>query len=209
MYGVSNTAILWVVILVVAALFISTLRFRKNAGGASGGPSGAEDAEPEPAWGGERIGSFVQKLKQDMETYREMTPALLAETPDERLLEAVLSNLWAKMRPGLTDEREVVRGLSQPRRDLYALYTLTGQLYGEDAPWPPAVEREDLPGALRVLDAVGAVETAALLRSAQANPEEFAKVGAPYTDAFDAEDVRGKLPGYIRANAVGFLDNGL
>ncbi len=154
----------------------------------------------------ERVGDGLRRLQANQERYRELTAASLAEIPDELLLEAVLSNLWAKMRPDLADARDVLSGLSEGRKQLFAMYAVTGGvldggfsglLKGEDAAFAA-----DCEAGLR---AVGANASADVLREALASAEPDLLSDA-YAEAFDAEDGRARMVIFIRENAVAFTD---
>ncbi|MBQ3068552.1 MAG: hypothetical protein IJD01_01225, partial [Clostridia bacterium] len=56
-----------------------------------------------------------------MKTYKTLTPALLAETPDEELVTAVVSNILAKAEAEKTDPYRLLPTLTQERSDIYSL----------------------------------------------------------------------------------------
>lgn len=153
-----------------------------------------------------KVGDRLRRLKAMQQKNRVLTAAALAETPDDALLETVLSNLWAKMAPDLSDAKDVLSGLSEERRLLFALYAVTGGvreggfsglLRGEDAAFVANCEKG--------LEAIGAAQSAQALREAlRANaPDDFSDA---YTEAFDREDGMAKMVAFIRQNSRAFVD---
>ncbi len=153
-----------------------------------------------------RIGDGLRKLKALKRKYAVMTESLLMAAPDDELLEAVLANLWAKMAPDLSDAHGVMRGQSEGRRHIYALYAVTGGV--RQSGFAAVRKGEDaslLPGCAQALEAIGAPSSADLLRRAMAadDPSPFS---APYLESFDAEDAKAKMVAYIRKNPEAFCD---
>ncbi len=153
-----------------------------------------------------RVGDRLRRMRENMRKYAVMTETLLRETPDEALLEAVLSNLWAKMRDDLSDADEVLVALSEERRRVFALYAVTGgvgqaglaeTLAGGDAALVPV--------CADALDAIGAARSAEALRAGMAaeDPDGYSDA---YTEAFEAEAGKERMVAYIRANSAAFCD---
>lgn len=148
-----------------------------------------------------RIGDRLARLNDMMSAYETMTGQLLSETPDETLLEAVLSNLWAKMDRDLENEFDVMAELSPERRYIYAIYAVTGELRQATSDKPPKKMKEAGPAqyalCAEALEAVGASGSAALLRQGETDA---------YFMKFDEEDVMARMVQYIREHAEAFCD---
>lgn len=149
-----------------------------------------------------RIGDGLRHLNAQMEQYRHLSKETLAQLPDEALLEAVLANLWAKMEPGLGNARAVMAEQSEPRRLLYAVYSIYGQVKQEGLEPLP----EDLANAVECLKTVGAIATADLLIRAMEAPSERPLLQAPFLESFDAEQTKLRLNRYIREHLDAFSD---
>ena len=67
-----------------------------------------------------------------MKTYKTLTPALLAETPDEELVTAVVSNILAKAEAEKTDPYRLLPTLTQERSDIYSLWLFLRELEAGD-----------------------------------------------------------------------------
>lgn len=153
-----------------------------------------------------RIGDGLRRLNANKQRYKEMTPALLAETPEDMLIEAVLSNLWAKMQPDLSDALTVMRTQSPERQHVFAVYAITGGVKQagfekiKDCP-----DAELLPVALEGLRAMDMPQSADLLQKA-IDEEDADAYNTPYSDTFDGENGKDKLSAYIRAHATAFTD---
>lgn len=162
---------------------------------------------PDAGLQGNRVGDGLRRLKQNKQKYAEMTGQLLAETPDENLIEVVLANLWAKMRPDMADALTVIEGQSVGRRYVFAVYAVTGGVKQagfeklKDCP-----DRVLLPVALEALQAMELPRSAALLHSAM-ETDEADSLNVRYTDAFDEEDGKGRMVEYIRAHTEDFIDS--
>lgn len=153
-----------------------------------------------------RIGDGLRRLHANKEKYGVMTEALLAQTEDDMLLEAVLSNLWAKMQPDLSDAVAVMAGQSPERRRIYALYAVTGSvkqdgfekaLRGPEGPFAAA--------ALEALGVLGMSQSAALMAEALRGdtPDLY---NEPYTETFVGEAGKERMTAYIRENSKAFCD---
>ncbi|HML48178.1 MAG TPA: hypothetical protein PKE04_15655 [Clostridia bacterium] len=149
-----------------------------------------------------RIGDGLRHLNAQMEQYRHLSGETLAQLPDEALLEAVLSNLWAKMEPGLGDARAVMAEQAAPRRLLYAVYDVYGHVREKGLEPLP----EGLDEAAECLNAIGAVRTAELLRRAAEAPSERPLLQEPFLESFDAEQTKARLNRYIREHLDAFSD---
>ncbi len=152
-----------------------------------------------------RVGDGLRRLRAQQQKYAVMTTALLAETPDELLLEAVLSNLWAKMNPNLSDALPVLDSLSRSRRLVFALYAVTGGIKqdgltsvqkGSDAPLIPLCEQG--------LSAISAARSAEIFRHLTSTGG--AGLEDAYLETFEAEDGRALMVRFIRENAAEFVD---
>lgn len=173
------------------------------------GPRSRKNAQTEAPNEGlrnNRIGDGLRRLDTNKKKYTVMTQALLDETPDHQLIEAVLSNLWARMRPDMTDALTVAQAQSLSRQYIFALYAVTGgikQVGFDMLKASPDVVL--LPIALEALEALDLPQSAALMRQA-IDEEDADGYREPYTDAFDAEGGKEKMIAYIRGNASSFLD---
>lgn len=153
-----------------------------------------------------RIGDGMRELAAKKKKYAIMTPVLIAETPDETLVEAVLCNLWAKMRPDLSDAFDVMQALSLRRQYFFTLYAITGGI--RQAGIQKLKESSDarlLPQCLEALEAVSITGCAEVLREAM-QAEDGESYTAPYLEHFTAEDGYAKLVDFIRVNAADFCD---
>lgn len=155
-----------------------------------------------------RIGDRLRRLQANMEKYKVMTPALLEETPDDKLIEAVLSNLWAKMAPDMSDAAAIMAGQNAQRQHLFALYSITGGI-GQDG---VAATRQGPDGhwgsvAVQALEEMGMLQSATLLHEGlSADGEEADAFQEPYLETFDGEGGKERMVAYIRAHAKDFLD---
>lgn len=166
-----------------------------------------EAANPNEGTHQMRIGDGIRRLNAFKKKYAVMTPTLLAETPDDDLIEAVLSNLWAKMRPDMKDALTVIQGQSAARQNIFALYAVTGGV--KQAGFEKIKDSPDavlLPAALQALLAMDMPQSAALLEAAIAADEDADEYKVPYTDTFHGEGGQEKMIAYIRANPQGFSD---
>lgn len=155
----------------------------------------------------ERIGDGLRRLEENKRRYAHMTPALLAETEDDDLLEAVLSNLWAKMRPDLSDAQAVMTAQTAARRMLYGLYWVTGEIKQDGF---AMLEKDTgdgwFPLALDALDALGMEQSASLLRSAMEAPDAE-RYRDPYLETFQGEAGKARMVAYIRSQPDAFVDD--
>lgn len=155
-----------------------------------------------------RIGDRLRRLQANMEKYKVMTPALLEETPDDKLIEAVLSNLWAKMAPDMSDASAVMAGQNTERQHLFALYSITGGIgqdgvaatkQGSDGHWGPM--------AVQALEEMGMPQSATLLHEGlSVDGEEADSFQGPYLETFDGEGGKERMVAYIRTHAKDFSD---
>lgn len=153
-----------------------------------------------------RIGDGLRRLNANKAKYATLTQTLLAETPDDQLLEAVLSNLWAKMPGDLSGAPAIMQAQSMPRQYVYALYAVTGGAKQDGfVALKAGPDAAFLPVALAALDALDMPQSAALLRLAVAETDADA-YQTPYAEAFAAEDGKAKLIAYIRSNQRDFTD---
>lgn len=153
-----------------------------------------------------RIGDGLRKLHTDMAKYANMTGDLLAETPDDELLEAVLTGLWAKMRPDLSDAAAVMAMESRERRNLYAIYAVTGGVRQDGfSALQSSPDAAFLPTAREALQVLDLPQSAALLREGL-QAEEPDAYNEPYLETFEGEGAKAKLIAYIRSNAAAFTD---
>lgn len=119
--------------------------------------------------------------------------SLLDSVPDDALLEAVLSNLWAKMDADFSNEEAVFSSMSIDRKHIYAIYAVTGALRTQQ-PIPESIR----PYCEEALHAMGTPGCAALLSIG--NTEAYLR-------RFDEEHVKALMAVYIRAHATGFCDD--
>lgn len=152
-----------------------------------------------------RIGDGLKRLRENMEKYRLMTRQLLDETADDALLEAALSNLWAKMAPDLSDAQEVVARLSTERQLVYALYSVTGEIRQQGfAGLRDSADDALAPAALSALEMLQMQQSAQLLRQGlEAYGSEW---DDPYLEAFQGEQGKERMVAYIRSHPDGFCD---
>lgn len=166
------------------------------------------DAQPDGNDGmhNRRVGDGLRRLRENKKKYGTMTEALLAETPDEGLLEAVLANLWAKMRPDMTDALTVIQQQNRQRQHIFALYAVTGGV--KQAGFEKIKESPDavlLPMTLEGLEALGMPQSAELFSRAM-QEEEADAYDEPYIETFEGEGGRERMTAYIRDNAAAFCD---
>lgn len=153
-----------------------------------------------------RIGDGLRRLESNKRKYATLTPALLAETEDDVLLEATLSNLWAKMQPDLSDAWPVMAAQSEARRALYALYWVTGEIQQDGFAALGTAHGGDWASlALSALDGFGMRESAILLRAAMEAPDPES-YRSPYLEAFKGEDGKARMVAYIRSRPEAFVD---
>jgi len=154
---------------------------------------------------GDRIGDGLRSLKAGKEQYHLLTREVLDETPDEKLVAAVLYNLWAKMDASLSDAHAVLSGLSDGRRLIFALYAVTGGVaeYGfkKVLAGPDGVFAEDCLIGLRAIGADRSADIFARALTGSADLPDDA-----YVEAFEAEDGRARMTQYIRDHADQFVD---
>lgn len=145
-----------------------------------------------------KLGDGLRKHNAAIAENAVMTEQRICQTPDEALLAAILSNLWAKMEPSLDDEEAVIRGLSLGRRRLYAIYAVTGDLQrmdfealsgSKDGVWLSPCEE--------ALQALGAEQCAALLRARKRDE---------YLMRFDEDELMAQMVRYIREHMAEFVD---
>jgi len=154
-----------------------------------------------------RIGHGLRRLRDNKQKYAVMTEALLSETGDEALLEAVLSGLWAKMKNDLSDAPEVMAQETRGRRFIYAIYAVTGGMGQEGlARLKAGADAVFLPLCAEALEAIGAMGSAAILREALGAEGGADDWDAPYLESFEAEKGKEKMVAFIRANAGEFVD---
>jgi len=159
------------------------------------------------AMGTNRIGDGLKRLDAGKKTYAVLTPTLLADTQDDKLLEAVLSNLWAKMKPDLSDALEIIREQSQGRKWIFAIYAVTGGVKQDGFEGlKKSEDAELLPACVEGLEAIGATGTAAILAEAISAETGADRFDAPYLESFDTEEGKEKMAAYIRGNPGGFVD---
>lgn len=171
------------------------------------GPRGRRATRPaDEGLRSNRIGDSLRRLDLFKQKYARMTQSLLDETPDEDLIEAVLSNLWAKMRPDMTDALSVIQTQNLSRQHLFALYAVTGGVkqagFDKLKASPDAVL---LPIALEALQALDMPQSAALMRQA-IDAQDADACQEAYADAFHAEIGKEKMVACIRNNAAAFVD---
>lgn len=161
---------------------------------------------PDVGLGNNRIGDGIKRLNANKQKYAVMTGPLLGDTPDEQLIEAVLSNLWAKMRPDMADANAVMQGQSTGRQYVYALYAVTGSVdqvgFDKTREGPEAPQ---LPVAVEALQALELPQSADLLREAIAS-EDADAYNEPYLETFHGEGGKARMVDYIRAHAGAFCD---
>lgn len=190
----SNVLLLGLVSLAAVAAFLWFFQRGRGTGDADGGVRV------------NRIGDGLHRLEANMRQYAHMTPALLEQTADDTLLEAVLSNLWAKMQPDLSDAEGVMAGQTDARRAVYALYWVTGEAKQNGFAGlrkPPGTAW--FPVALDALDALDMRQSAAMLRAAMEAPDADACRDA-YLEAFHAERGKERMAAFIRSEPEAFVD---
>lgn len=154
-----------------------------------------------------RIGDGLRRLRENKAKYGTLTPELLAQTEDDDLIEAVLSNLWAKMQPDMSDALTVMRGQNEARRMIFALYAVTGGVKQagfvklKDSP-----DAELLPVALVGLETLEMPQSAALLREAMEDGADADAMQTPYGEAFAGEAGKERMIAYIREHPAAFSD---
>lgn len=171
------------------------------------GPRSRREAEkPNEGMHNKRIGDGLRKLNANKKKYAVMTRALLDETPDDNLIEAVLSNLWAKMAPDLSDALAVMPEQTKERQYIFALYAVTGGI--KQAGFEKLKDCPDaalLPVALEALQVLDMPQSAMLMQKG-IEEEDADAYQEPYTDTFDGEAGKAKMIAYIRDHADAFCD---
>lgn len=154
-----------------------------------------------------RIGDGLKRLNANKEKYAVMTKEKLAETPDEDLIEAVLSNLWAKMKPDLSDAASVMAAQTLDRQRMFAAYAITGGIKHEGfEKIKTCGDAAYLPLALDALEAMDMQQSAKIMREALALEEDADALQEPYGEAFHGEGGKERMVAYIREHTDGFLD---
>lgn len=170
------------------------------------GPRSMKDDKDGEGMHKRRIGEGIKRLNENKAKYATMTEDMLAQTPDDDLLEAVLSNLWAKMRPDMADALGVIQAQGEGRQRMFALYAITGGI--KQAGFDKIKESPDkvlLPMAIGGLEALDMPRSVAQMRRAL-EAEEADDFNVPYTDAFDEEDGKARMTAYIRQHPEEFID---
>lgn len=184
-------------IVILVLMFIWIVRFVRK-----GRTQSAQDVEVTK----NRIGDGMRELAAKKKKYAVMTTALLFETPDDVLVEAILCNLWAKMKPDLSNAFAVMQTVNMHRQYLFTLYAITGGI--RQAGMQKLKDSSDaklLPQCVDALEAIGIGGCADILREAM-QAEDSEAYTEPYLEHFYAEDGVAKMVAFIRANAADFCD---
>lgn len=151
-----------------------------------------------------RVGDGLKELEEKKKRFSHLTAEILAETGDDGLLECVLSNLWSKMRPDLSNAYEIVSPMSPGRRLVYSLYAVTGSLKQDGVKkFFKSPDARFMPEALSALQPLEASDVRSALSALESGENSSA---APYLEAFDALDVKARMVAYIRAHTEEFVD---
>ncbi|MBR5523651.1 MAG: hypothetical protein IKU51_00080 [Clostridia bacterium] len=105
-----------------------------------------------------------------MKKYATLTPELLGETPEEELVEAVVSHVLAKAADSRRPDPEVtLSGMPQPFTVVYSVWAVCKELAnGSFAALTHTATRKMLEPAAEALPVIGATRTAAALTALQA-----------------------------------------
>lgn len=141
-----------------------------------------------------------------MKTYKVMTPALLAETPDSELITAVVSNLLAKAEAERTDPYRLIPSLSQGRADVYCLWLFMREL---EAGNPESLRRSEQFGFSELaVNALRMLEQTALADALHDYLQTADPALADTMKALIAEhDLPAMLVSMIRSDPESFCDN--
>lgn len=155
-----------------------------------------------------------QEKKADVmqKKYKEMTKELLAEVPDNELLDAVAANLMAKLDKQTPDPYHTFALLTPGRNQLYAVWVLLNEmknggtfqylLASSSAPFcEPAADG---------MNRIGATKCEAAIREALDAGDEWEKLGEcneHFFSALEEENPKGLCIQYIRENINEFIDN--
>lgn len=147
----------------------------------------------------------TSKAAQLMKTYKHLSAELLAATPDDQLVPAVVSNLLAKAEDAKADPYAVIPALSLERSAVYSIWLLSRELHKGD---PTALRSSGQFGfselAADALDHLGETEPAALLRDYLQTADEA--TAEQMKTMLDEEKLTALLVPYIRENADAFCD---
>lgn len=140
-----------------------------------------------------------------MTAYRHMTPELLAQTPDEELVSAVVANLLAKAEDAKLDAYAVIPALSRERCAVYSVWLWLRELQSGD---PCALRREGQFGfselAADGLELLELPSVAADLRAYLQTADDI-HVQA-MRDALQVCDISASLVDLIRSTPAAFCD---
>ena len=143
-----------------------------------------------------------------MEKYKQMTPTLLEETPDEELVKAVVANLLAKAEGAHKDAYAVIPTLSQKRCAVYSVWLFAREIQSNNAPF---LRRDEQFGfselAADGLDLLGFSEVAADLRD-YLQTEDDARV-APMKALADSRELSDAMIALIRNDPDDFCDKAI
>lgn len=158
-------------------------------------------------YGENRIGDRLKRLKANKRRYAVMTPELLNQTEDDLLLEAVLSNIWAKMAEDLHDMADVLSRETRDRKYIFSLYAVTGTVSngGFEALFA-GPDAALVPQCAEALEAIDMTACAQMLRKATGAGTGADAFSAPYLECFDALNGRERMVRFIRDNAGDFTD---
>ena len=154
----------------------------------------------------------TQKARSEMLAlqYKTMTRALLDDTADADLADAVVANLNGKLDPKVPDPYHTIPLLSRERNLVYALWLCDHELQnGNFATMQEVGSFRFLDAAADACEQIGAEKCADALRTAfqnAADEEALADAHVAYMEARGEEQPMEHLVPFIRDNAAAFLD---
>lgn len=148
------------------------------------------------------------KAENLQKTYAVMTKTLLDETPDDRLVNAVIANLMEKLSDGRPDPLVTIPRLSHGRNAVYFTWMLVKEVehHGAEALLKkPASRFVDV--GVEGLIAIGAENTAQAVKAFVTPAEDVQEdLGAALTATIEMEQPLALCVEYIRDNPDDFMD---
>lgn len=139
--------------------------------------------------------------------YESLTKGMLEETPDDRLVEAVVANLMAKTDAKNPDPFYVVMALSRGRRAIYSVWLTTHELT------EGTLKQYRITPSFRFAETaadgyglIGADACAQALQAILDSPEETDALQQAFRDAAGSEAPLERAAAYIRENPDEFTD---
>lgn len=158
-------------------------------------------------WLGKRSAQQPTRADELKQRYTHLTADLLAETPDDQLVEAVAVNLMTKTDDKNPDPYYVVMAASHGRRAVYSVWVtvkeLTSGTLEEYRKSPSARFAEPAVDGLKL---IGAEACAMLLEKALESEQPDELLATAFRDGVAQEDPLALAAAYIRRNPDDFTD---